>query len=301
MSKVFFSKLGNVIHGPPPVLDDDNDVPVNQTVNASMTTFNTLMNMGNPMAMPMGFGSPPSGGWLPNMNQHMLSPAQFMVPQPADPNVFAAHQRAMMFAKQAYQMAVGQQAMAAAADEWERGSALGGFSGSGNIFGGSPGPSMVPSPFGMMPSMMQGMQAGSAAGWSNTASVYGGMEDGPRFGNYPGSAMATSSQSDFGGPAGGPRNAVTWAPTRSVYGGSFGPSADAFSRRSAGQQQSTWNGARESVQFSSAPTSQNMTGQVGVDFRGPPRSRTASQPASPSRSQLPPRAPPPSSWRQAGS
>jgi hypothetical protein len=42
-------------------------------------------------------------------------------------NMMAAHQQAMMFAKQAYQMAVAQQAMAAAAEEWERGSALSGI------------------------------------------------------------------------------------------------------------------------------------------------------------------------------
>lgn len=298
------SKLGNVIHGPPPVLDDDNDIPVNQAMNSSTTPFNSMMNMGNPMAMQLGFGSP-SGGWHPNMNQPMLSPAQFMAPRPADPNLFVAHQRAMMFAKQAYQMAVGQQAMAAAAEEWERGSAMSGYGGGGNMYGGSSVPTMMTSPLGVMPGMgmMQGLQGGSVAGWSSSASVYGGMGDDPRFGSYLNPAMFSSAHSDYGGPTSS-RNAATWTPSRSTYGGSFGPSTDTFGRRPAGQQQQpTWNGARDTMQFPSTPsvpTPLNATGRNSPDLRSPPRIRTVSQPASPSRIQIPRRAPPPSSWRNAG-
>jgi len=84
-----------------------------------------------------------------------------MVPSPppgADMHYLAAHQQAMMIAKQTYQMAVAQQAMAAAAEQWERSSNVSGIPGWG---GGSvifPGPA-------------QSVYAGSVVGGSST---YGG-------------------------------------------------------------------------------------------------------------------------------
>ncbi|KAK6985191.1 hypothetical protein R3P38DRAFT_3450689 [Favolaschia claudopus] len=60
-----------------------------------------------------------------------------------DPSFYAAHQQAMMIAKQAYLAAVGQQAMAAAGEEWERGSSVGGSvyrgGGGGSVYGGNGG------------------------------------------------------------------------------------------------------------------------------------------------------------------
>ena len=46
-----------------------------------------------------------------------------------DPRVLAVHHQAMMIAKQTYQFAVAQQAMRDAGDEWERGSAVSGWTG----------------------------------------------------------------------------------------------------------------------------------------------------------------------------
>jgi serine/arginine repetitive matrix protein 2 len=83
-----------------------------------------------------------------------------------DSTFLAAHQHAMAIAKQTYQMAVAQQAMAAAADEWERGSAVfRGLGGGGGLWGWG----------GMYSSGSRSMYAGSVGGPSNwgTASLYG--------------------------------------------------------------------------------------------------------------------------------
>ena len=206
---------------------DDDDMPINQTMNPRMSSLNPMMAMGNPMAMQMGFGGSPNlapGGWggqnMGNMNMgmggatQMLSPAQFMVPPPADPNFLAAHQHAMMIAKQAYQMAVAQQAMAAAADEWERGSTVGGFGGGGgggSVYGGSgvnPAAMMQPQ-FGMM-GMMQG--GGGGGGWPASASVYGAsrsMYGGSQLG-LPMDGMMSSSRSEYGGATSG-RGGNNWS------------------------------------------------------------------------------------------
>ncbi|KAJ6530674.1 hypothetical protein B0H19DRAFT_1273665 [Mycena capillaripes] len=169
-------ELGNVINGRGPIADDDDDeggdseedVPIGQQQQQMMMGGMNPMGMGmgmgmpmnsmgmmggmNPMGMPMmGFaGSPAAGispaGWAgagpwQQQQPQMLSPAQFMLSPPApapnsDPNFYAAHQQAMMIAKHAYQMAVAQQAMAAAGEEWERGSSVGGFGGRGSVYGG---------------------------------------------------------------------------------------------------------------------------------------------------------------------
>ena len=72
----------------------------------------------------------------PQMGMNMLPPQQFMFTPPppnADPAFLAAHQQAMLVAKQAYQFAVAQQAMQAAGDEWERGSNVSAFAGPGGM------------------------------------------------------------------------------------------------------------------------------------------------------------------------
>lgn len=156
-----------------------------------------LNSLGPRMSMaanPMMNFTPPtpvtSWGPTPGAPPTMGAPPFLMPPPNADPRFLAAHQHAMMIAKQAYQMAVAQQALAAANEEWERGSSVSAFGGMG---GGIPGmnpmagmgmPSMMPGGFGMgynpmMFSSTQTMYAGSTAGselgvgWG-TRSEYGG-------------------------------------------------------------------------------------------------------------------------------
>lgn len=136
-----------------------------------------------------------------------------------DPAFLAAHQRALVIAKQAYQMAVAQHAMQMAGEEWERGSNIG-FNSGGSVYGGGSGGSVYGSGSGgsvygsMGPMSMMGMSnmgmlippnpwaaRSSIAFPSSTGSVYGGIN---------------SSQSEYGGTAGG------WD-TRSVYGDLFTP------------------------------------------------------------------------------
>lgn len=281
-------QLGNVINGRGPIEDVDEDEDEDdQPINTARMNMNMNMNMGmgmNPMMglAPMGFaGSPGQGGWA---QQPMLSPAQFMLPQPADHTFFAAHQQAMMIAKQAYQMAVAQQAMAAAGEEWERGSSVGGFSGGASrasVYGGGPSPPIMNSPQ-PMPYGMMGMQ--NTGGWSTGSvmfpasprSMYGGVG---------------SAQSEYGG--GGGRGGSGWNSSRSVYGESFGPSPDRFSKSS---ERPGFN-SRESGYFPPVPPIPQQGRNGNSASRPTPRSRTASQPASPSRGTQGRKAPPPSSWK----
>ena len=144
-------------------LDDDDPV---MNMDPRMSVMNPMMGMGMGMpqqSMPMMMGNP----WIPQPNP-MLQ--QFMPPPPpsANPQLLAAHQHAMMAAKQAYQLAVAQQAMQAAGDEWERGSTLGWPSNASSV---------------MFPAGPRSMYAGSiyggseyggpTSGWG-TSSVYGG-------------------------------------------------------------------------------------------------------------------------------
>ncbi|KAF8191823.1 hypothetical protein K438DRAFT_871123 [Mycena galopus ATCC 62051] len=224
-------ELGNVINGPGPVDDEDEDNEEDVTINQGrmgpmMNPMGMGMGMGVPMnnmqmgmQMPMGYGTPPnamSPGW-PGWGQqqqagtpNMLSPAQFMVPPPADPAFYAAHQQAMIIAKQAYQMAVAQQAMAVAGEEWERGSTVGGFAGLGSVYGGGGG-SVYGGGGGSVyggGSVMGGMQGMSMGGWSPGGgqlfppaprSMYGrgastGKRLGPRRSDPPGRRAAGISR-----------------------------------------------------------------------------------------------------------
>ncbi|KAF8079228.1 hypothetical protein FPV67DRAFT_1444393 [Lyophyllum atratum] len=308
-------ELGNVINGRGPVVDDDDDdLPINQTLGggARMSTINPMMAMGGVGGVPMGFGQAMSPGWngmntnMPmngmNMNMNMmgqnpgmLAPGQFM-PQGADPNFVAAHQQAMMFAKQAYQMAVAQQAMAVAGDEWERGSNVGGFGGGGSVYGGGGGsvyggasPSIVGSPYGISPMMNMGMGMGMQSpnnAWSTNSVVY----PGPARSMYGGISGARSDYGGGGGAGGG-----QWNASKSSYGESFGPSSNRNSRVDAGQGRPVY-GQRDSGYFPPVPPiPQQTSASSGRGGPTAPRSRTASQPASPSRAVR--RAPPPSSWK----
>ena len=78
----------------------------------------------------MGFSPPGAANWggaTPG-----LSPWPMISPPTPDATFLAAHQQAMMIAKQAYQVAVAQQAMAVAGEQWERGSTMGYGGGAGS-------------------------------------------------------------------------------------------------------------------------------------------------------------------------
>ncbi|KAF5311797.1 hypothetical protein D9619_002788 [Psilocybe cf. subviscida] len=321
-------ELGNVVNGRGPILDDDDDdMPINQTLNARMSQMNPMMGMGATPMMPMGMnpmqmaqnqmqmgqmgfsGSPGGQQWnmgmpgmnnmnglspmsaIPGMNQSMLSPQQFMsmVPPPSDPAYLAAHQHAMLVAKQAYQYAVAQQAMAAAADEWERGSTMGGlgggsvYGGGGSVYGGGGGSVYG----GGSPSMMNmNMMGGGGGGWGATGSVYGGGAR-PMFGGSQlgVNEMMNSSRSEYGGGGGRPQN---WSSSRSSYGESFGP--DQHARRGpAGATRRAANTnsvARDSGYFPPVPA---LPASSNKKPGSPSRSTGARKVASP-----------PSSWRPGG-
>lgn len=134
-----------------------------------------------------------------------------------DPRMLVAHQQAMMIAKQTYQLAVAQQAMRDAADEWERGSAASGWGGGGRSSIATPSvlgmgmnmnANLGVNPFGMPPGAWPAGGAGSAARSMYAGSVY--------------------AASEVGAPGGG--GAMGWSTTNSVYGESFGAPRDRSSR-----------------------------------------------------------------------
>ena len=291
---------------------DDEDEMINHNINPRMSTLNPMMGMGLQMPMQMGFGSPNSVAWGGSMH----SPSPYLMPPPADPNFIAAHQHAMMYAKQAYQMAVARQAMAAAGDEWERGSSIGGYGGS-SMISASSSPAMMSPQFGMMP-------MGQGYGWSNPSSVYlPSSSQSVCGGGLVNSGGINNSRSEHGGVS-GPKN---WPSSRSSYGASFGPSLDQLGRKNAqgtsghakrdsvstlrapvmpaaqsqnsrGSPVRSGNGQRDSTYLPPVPpmpASQFQNGRGSPD--GTPRPRTGSQPASPSRSTFVRKAPPPSSWK----
>jgi serine/arginine repetitive matrix protein 2 len=86
--------------------------------------YNPMLHAG--IGIPMGFNLPP----VPSMSNMMMGmdPSMMVMDPPMvgmDPSMMAAHQQAMAIAKQAYQMAIAQQAIAAAGDEWERSNNMG--------------------------------------------------------------------------------------------------------------------------------------------------------------------------------
>ena len=216
-----------------------------------------MFNQVNPMVNPaMG-----SFGWqqqnlqnlqIPQNGTGMFSPQHFM-PQmpmgmvPTDPAFMVAHQQAMMIAKQAYQYAVAQQAMAAAADEWERSSNVGSGYAQSAMGGSSVG-------FGM-----GGMGMG---GWGAGGSI------------FPAAPRSMYAGSNFGGPA----SEVGWA-SGSVYGGSFGPSLNNGTPR---RPRISNTGNRESVSFSAAPQRPEASKSTATRPGARPRTNTA-----PSNSSLP--------------
>lgn len=154
-------------------LDDDDDSMIG--MNPRMGVMNPMMGMGamGP-GMGMGMGMPqqnmPMMMGNPWMTQQNPMLQQFMPPPPqsTESQLFAAHQHAMMAAKQAYQLAVAQQAMQAAGDEWERGSTLGWPSNASTVmFPAGPRSLFAGSIYG------GSEYCGPTSGWT-TSSVYGG-------------------------------------------------------------------------------------------------------------------------------
>jgi serine/arginine repetitive matrix protein 2 len=250
-----------------------------------MSAINPMMAMGGPspmqMQMQMPFGGPtPWNNMNPNMmwqqQQQQNAQVPFVGGPGADPAFFVAHQQAMMYAKQAYQMAVAQQAMAAAGDEWERGSSVGGGFGGGSVFGGGGGGGGGPS---VMRPMPFGMGMGMGGGW-NGSMVFPpaarSMYDG--FGG---------ARSEYGGGGGGGGGGGAWNSSRSSYG-DLGPSK----ARTGGQRNS---GVHPPVPPALHGGSGGSGGGSSNVARGTPRSRTASQPSSAGRGMR--KAPPPSSWK----
>lgn len=271
--------------------DDEDDLPINQAMNARISTVNPMMAMSNPVQMQMQFagasGSPAAWGgnmsaWPQQRGAQMLSPAQFMVPPPADPSFFVAHQQAMMYAKQAYQMAVAQQAMAAAADEWDRNSVMG-----GSVYGGASNASVIVSPpqYGMMGlgNMGNGWSTGSVMFPNSSQSVYGGR------------GGISSSRSEYGGASGG-MGGGNWSSARSSYGESFGPSDRLRPGMSPGGGNRNSGMIRDSGHYPPVPPiPQGHSGSSALNAaKG--RGRTTSGPSATNRGAAR-KAPPPSSWK----
>ncbi len=276
-------QLGKIVNGRGPIATDDDDTPL-ENLGPRMSMFNPMMGAGmNPMGG-INVTPPTPMNWSPQTPQGMVNPMFPMAPPSADPAFLAAHQQAMMAAKQAFQMAVAQQALAAANEEWERGStatsAYGGFGGMGGpMFNGGSPPG-----FGM--NMNMNMNMGMGTPW--------GMQ------------MFPSSQSMYAGSViGGSELGVTgsarspgWG-SRSMYGDQGGYMGSAAERASmvfrnsqflggAGVGGGGFSGARSEI---GGPTS-GRSGQ---------RARTKTNPSDappplPSSSHKPKTGPPPSSW-----
>ncbi len=194
-----------------------------------------------------------------------------------DPRVFAVHQQAMMIAKQTYQLAVAQQAMQDAAEEWERGSALSGWTGGRSS-------ASTPNMLNMGMGMNMGGGGGGMGGFPGGAGPYamsgaGGMWPGGGMSGFPGnsargmySGYAASEIGGGGGGGGGGRSggggSGGWT-TSSVYGESFGGPRD---RPSRAQRQSN-------LHLSSSPLGPgNGSGSNSTAAKregGRPRTKTA--------------------------
>lgn len=214
----------------------------------------------------LNFTPPTPMGWAPSPGMPMMGPQQFMTPPPpSDPRFLAAHQHAMMVAKQAYQMAVAQQALAAANEEWERGSSTSAFGMGVNPMGmGMPMPmgamGMLPAGYGMNYQM-----------FPSTASMYAGSV----IGSDAGGGMGWGTRSEYGGQSRVSRNSAMFTDRTSMYG------------LSANQR----SGSHGQL---APPAASNTRPAVR------PRTKTA-----PSDTPLPPqharaRQPPPSSWKASG-
>lgn len=207
-------ELGKVVNGQITLEDDDEeDMPLNSLGPRMSMAANPMMNFSPPpQVAPWG----PAPGAPPMMG----APPFLMSPPNADPRFLAAHQHAMMVAKQAYQMAVAQQAMAAANEEWERGSSVSAFGGMGmGMGGGMPGmnpmamgmPGMMPGAFGMGYNPMM---------FSSAQTMYAGSTAGSELG------VGWGSRSEYGGPARNSRTSAVFNNRQSAYGQRAEPSSN---------------------------------------------------------------------------
>ncbi|KAH0837839.1 hypothetical protein J3R83DRAFT_6051 [Lanmaoa asiatica] len=275
-------ELGKIVNGRGPLVHDDSDSDVgprggNPSINVTVE---------NGMVQP---------GWAA-WQQPMVSGMTPMVPPQFsnDPTYLAAHQRALLVAKQAYQMAVAQHAMQMAGEEWERSSNVG-FGSGGSVYGGGSGGSVY-----------GGGGGGSMYGGGSGGSVYGGMVGGPGMAPmgmmgmpnmgmlmppnqwarssvaFPSATTSvyggiSSSQSEFGGSGG-------WG-TRSAYGDSFGSSNSHSNYVGNGVPNSTASAyggsSRPRAVTGVAPPSTSSGQPTRVSGKGPVRNRAA----------------PPSSWK----
>jgi serine/arginine repetitive matrix protein 2 len=310
------SQLGNVINGPGPIIDDDEDAdeeeqPMNIPPRMSMAMgMNSNHNVPFPTAVGSmgtqgqwgGSAATPFGNPLGNLSMHNLihggsgtslagsmgmAPGMNMGMGMVDPRVLMAHQQAMLIAKQTYQLAVAQQAMRDAADEWERGSAISGWGGGRSSVGT---PSVLGLGMGMGLNMNMNMNVGGGMGTGGFPGAAGGSLGIPNvdgmgwpIGGMAGFPAANSARSmfpggggsgggglyaasDFGGGGGSDRG-TGWA-TNSVYGESFGAPRDRSSRIAARQNQA-------SSQHMLSPGS-GASSPPGAKRDGPrPRTRTA--------------------------
>ena len=193
-----------------------------------------------------------------------------------DPRVFAVHQQAMMIAKQTYQLAVAQQAMRDAADEWERGSAVSGWTGGRSS---ASTPNMLNMGMGMNMNMNTNM-GGGMGGYPGAAGSFamsgaGGMWPSGGVSGFPGnsargmySGYAASEVGGGGGGAGG----AGWT-TSSVYGESFGAPRD---RPSRARRQSNMQTSSSPLGPGSGNGNGSGGSSLGVKRDGArPRTRTA--------------------------
>ena len=295
LTRMLVFQLGNVIHGPAPVFDDD-------SAPGTPNQMTMPMNFNPAMFAPGAFGMPGQPGGFPG--QPMFSGVPSMSPnfmmnsgaQQMDPSFMAAHQQAMLAAKQAYQIAVAQQAIAAAGDEWER---------SSNVSGWSTGMQNMP----MMPTMNPGMGMGMGMQMPMQMPMMPMM--------YPGMMMPSAPTSMYGGAGSSVYGGSTtgrpgWGASSSVYGESFGPSfaqaqsqeRDRDRRRQSGTGALPFPGSSSSSQVDKLPTPQRPE-QARQRARTGPSGHTPSPLIPPfanpptSRSGSPRRAPhtPPSSYK----
>ncbi|KAI9453526.1 hypothetical protein BJY52DRAFT_1189510 [Lactarius psammicola] len=186
-----------------------------------------------------------------NMNLNMGAAGMGMV----DPRMLVAHQQAMMIAKQTYQLAVAQQAMRDAADEWERGSAISGWGGGG-------GRSSIASQSVLGMGMNMGMNMNGNLGVNSFGMPPGAWPAGGGGGSAARSMYAGSmyAASEIGVPGGG--GGMGWSTTNSVYGESFGAPRDRSSRAfRQGQAPQHGPAARESGGGTSGATKREGTRQ----------------------------------------
>lgn len=249
--------------------DEEDDQPINQTRAGQVMVGgggvpSRLSNL-SPGSIPTPMGFSPTGATNWGGATPGLSPWPMISPPTPDATFLAAHQQAMMIAKQAYQMAVAQQAIAAAGEQWERGSTM-------SFGGGGPGSP----PFGMS---MGGLPVSMGGGWSSAGSMI-----------FPSSSRSLynggAAQSEYGGGHGG-----NWSSSRSVYGEAFGD------HRSSRMISPPHNRTSPGYFPPPPPVPQQQEQQSQMQSNRNPRSRAISQPASPNRSGGARRAPPPSSWK----